>query len=107
MYANLNVLYFCENDDIDDVMVTINKLKNKFSSFNFMRADNNLKDWQQLILMSLCHHNIIANSSFSWWAAYLNNWNDKIVCYPSIWFGTALTHNTIDLCPLEWTKINL
>ena len=58
-----------------------------------------------MLLMSCCHHNIIANSSFSWWAAYLNNWTDKIICYPSIWFGPSAPNNTKDLCPKEWNKI--
>jgi len=56
--------------------------------------------------MSCCHHNIIANSSFSWWSAYINTHSNKIVCYPSVWFGPTMSyHNTSDLCPDEWTKI--
>jgi hypothetical protein len=60
-----------------------------------------------MLLMSLCHHNIIANSSFSWWSAYFNSWEDKIVCYPSVWFGEVAKNNTKDLCPPEWVKINV
>ena len=102
-----NIIYFCENDDIDDVMLTINKLENEFTEYKFIRGDNTLEDWEQMIFMSCCHHNIIANSSFSWWAAYFNTQVDKIVCYPSVWFGEIANHNTKDLCPTDWNKINV
>lgn len=99
------IMYFCEDIDIDDVLEIIGSLNKSFPDFKFIRGENKLEDWEQMLLMSSCHHNIIANSSFSWWAAYLNRWNDKIVCYPSIWFGTSAPHNTKDLCPKEWYKI--
>ena len=99
------VLYFCEEDDINDVLETINRLIVKFPDYEFIRGDNKLQDWEQMLFMSLCHHNIIANSSFSWWGAYFNSNPDKIVCNPSVWFGKVTTHNTKDLCPNEWIKI--
>jgi hypothetical protein len=102
-----NILYFCEDCDIDDVLSIVNKLVNKFPIYNFTRGLNTLEDWQQMLLMSCCHHNIIANSSFSWWSAYLNSNKDKIVCYPSVWFGKAANNNTRDLCPSDWTKIKV
>ena len=99
------ILYFCEDADIDDVLITINKLMEKFPEYHFVRGDNSLQDWEQMIYMSCCHHNIIANSSFSWWAAYFNSHNDKIVCYPSVWFGPSANNDTKDLCPNDWIKI--
>lgn len=99
------IIYFCEDDDIDEVLITINKLMEKFSEYDFVRGDNTLQDWEQMIYMSCCHHNIIANSSFSWWGAYFNSRGDKIVCYPSVWFGQLANNNTKDLCPNDWVKI--
>ena len=101
-----NVLYFCENDDVEEVNQTINLLKNDFPNIKFERADPLLADWEQMLLMSSCNHNIIANSSFSWWGAYINKTPDKIVCYPSAWFGESIGHDTSDLCPPEWKQIN-
>lgn len=103
--SSYNIMYFCEDDDLSDVKETIDYLYNIFPIFTFIRGENKLEDWEQMLLMSCCHHNIIANSSFSWWSAYFNEWDDKIVCYPSIWFGPAVNHNTVDLCPNEWIKI--
>jgi len=102
---NYTILYFCEDGDIDDALKIIRQLEMKFSLFKFERGMKEIADWEQLLLMSNCHHNIIANSSFSWWAAYLNNWDDKVVCYPSIWFGSEKKNNITDLCPHTWKKI--
>ena len=102
------ILYFCEDVDVDDVNIMINRLSDRYSNYNFVRGMNTLEDWQQLVLMSCCRHNIIANSSFSWWGAYFNSNNDKIVCYPSVWFGYELRYvNTSDLCPPDWIKIDV
>ena len=95
------VLFFCEDEDIESVNQTVNALRNDFPSVVFVRADPKLTDWEQMLLMSSCSHNIIANSSFSWWGAYLNANPDKQVCYPSAWFGVG-GHDTRDLCPLTW-----
>lgn len=101
------ILYFCEEEDETEVLESIHKLQNKFTNYIFERGEKQLHDWEQLLLMSCCRHNIIANSSFSWWAAYFNSNVDKIVCYPSVWFGPSANINTSDLCPDEWVKINV
>jgi hypothetical protein len=62
------------------------------------------KDYMDLILMSLCHHHIIANSSFSWWGAWLCQNRDKIVFAPANWFKSA-EKDTRDLIPDSWHKI--
>jgi hypothetical protein len=100
------VLYFCENVDIEEVTNIIYDLEIMFSRFTFVRCDDKLQDWEQMLIMSLCGHNIIANSTFSWWGAYLNEHENKMVCYPKLWFGEDSTHNTADMFPPEWAEIN-
>ena len=100
------VFYFCEKEDNEEVSVTIRELSKDFSEVLFVKVDDTIDDWKQMLIMSNCHHNIIANSSFSWWGAYFNNDDDKIVCYPSLWFGPAASNNnTSTMFPMDWKKI--
>jgi hypothetical protein len=100
------VIYFCEDSDMEDVINIINPLKVEFPAYEFVRCSSSFADWEQMLYMSLCSHHIIANSTFSWWGAYFNDSTEKIVCYPSVWFGPDASHNDVrDLCPPEWVKI--
>lgn len=63
-------------------------------------------DWMDFYLMSMCGDNIIANSTFSWWAAYLNQNPNKKVIAPTQWFGPGYANlNTDDLIPPDWTLL--
>ena len=101
------VLYFCENESITEVEEIIHSLKNTFYYIQFVRAEPELEDWEQMLLMSLCEHNIIANSSFSWWGAYLNSNSCKIVCYPEQWFRPETNKDTSTLFLEDWTPISV
>lgn len=99
------VLYFNEEQDNYTVKNMINNIKNLYPELKLIQYSYNIPDWEQLLLMSLCNHNIIANSSFSWWAAYFNVNPEKIVCYSSQWFGPKCNNSTRDLFPENWIKI--
>jgi hypothetical protein len=104
--SNVKILYFCEEDDKDFVFNNyINPLRTIFENITFTQTKNKLEDWEQMIAMSLCKHHIIANSTFSWWSAYLADDNDKykkLICYPDIWFNSTLINNMMDLFPGHW-----
>ena len=100
------IFCFYEKQDKEMTRQHINSLQNTFShQFIHVPELELMKDYEEMIFMSCCHHHIIANSSFSWWGAYFNSSPDKIVCYPKTWFGPSLPLNTKDLCPSEWIAI--
>jgi hypothetical protein len=103
---NWNVLYFYEEQDTVTVKQNIDELQREFQYITFTPVDTNIVDYEQVLLMSLCQHNIIANSSFSWWGAYFNQNMSKIVTYPSKWFGPAQGNKKMDdMYPDYWDKI--
>lgn len=66
-------------------------------------SDGSWQDFEELILMSHCRHHIIANSSFSWWGAWLDPRPDKLVCAPKAWFQHS-PNDTRDLVPAAWHR---
>ena len=72
------------------------------------KMQNTLLPQVDLCLMSLCTGGIIANSSFSWWGAWLQNDRGKIIApNPEKWFGSAMTHlDTSMICPARWETLD-
>lgn len=93
-------IFFIFSDDIDWAKENL-KLKNTTYFVDFNDASTSYED---LKLMSACKHNIIANSSFSWWGAWLNTNKNKTVIAPSKWFNTDVL-NSQDIIPDSWMKI--
>lgn len=88
------------SDDIEWCKLNLNHLNNDIV---FITGN---PDYEDLILMSLCDDNIICNSTFSWWGAWLNNNDNKVVVIPENWFGPAYSnYNTNDLYCKNWIKI--
>jgi hypothetical protein len=79
--------------------------KQHFMGANFFFADNN-SALEDLYLQSLCKNNIISNSSFSWWGAWLNQNPNKVVISPKPWYGKSLSYiRTDDLIPPGWIQL--
>lgn len=95
--SNIPVIIF--SDDISWC-----KEQDLFKSDRFMISESN-SNLIDMCLMSMCTHHIIANSSFSWWGAWLSRSNDVIA--PSRWYGEhgyTSSHNTGDIIPNRWMK---
>lgn len=78
--------------------------KTKFQGNKFVFIENE-KDYIELYLMSLCKNNIISNSSFSWWGAWLNLNENKIIISPKQWFGELIKEDDSDIIPENWKRI--
>jgi len=94
-----NPVYYLFSDDIEWVK---ENLKNKFPT-HYIDFNNDTPE-RDIILMSKCKHNIIANSSFSWWGAWLNNYSNKIIIAPKKWVNNN-NINTVDLIPKDWKRL--
>ena len=86
----------------DDIAWAQANLKLNFPC-HFVGHNQGRDSYIDMQLMSLCKHHIIANSSFSWWGAWLNPSEDKIVIAPKKWFVNE--SNTVDLLPLSWITV--
>lgn len=92
-----NPYFFIFSNDIEWCKQNIN-----LPHIHYVNCNKGKDSWQDMFLMSKCKHNIIANSTFSWWGAYLNENPQKIIISPS-----KLTNrgDSPDLFPENWIKL--
>ena len=79
-----NPTYYVFSDDIQWA-----RNQEYFQNCEFIDTDTGSGSWNDLFMMSCCQHNIIANSSFSWWGAWLNDNDSKVVVAPNSWFKSG------------------
>ena len=92
--------FFIFSDDIDWAKDNLDFVDNK----TFIRLEPDIPDHEEMHLMSQCKYNIIANSSFSWWGAWLNQNSDKKIIAPKKWLKSdSLDLN--DLIPVSWVRL--
>lgn len=96
----INPKLFFFSDDIDWVKSNFNE---EFPSV-FVEHNQGSDSWKDMLLISKCKHQIIANSSFSWWGAWLNNNPEKIVVAPKKWLAKKEI-DINDLLPSTWVKL--
>lgn len=89
-----NPYFYVFSDDIDWVKTNF---KTSYPT-HFVSQPNKLTNAEELILMSCCRHNIIANSSFSWWGAWLNKNPSKIIIAPRKWFRKEASFREAPCC---------
>lgn len=106
-----NCHYFIFSDDIEwckknlsfeCTFVDHNTTGVQETSEHEVRKTNDGTEYEDLWIMSRCKHNIIANSSFGFWGAWLNQNPDKIVIYPRQWFAPTSPHDSTDMFPKTW-----
>jgi hypothetical protein len=101
-----NPHYFIFSDDPEWCRVNLPSVNENYTFIDHNSDDN---AWQDLELMSFCKHHVIANSSFSWWGAWLADnkisLSNRIVIAPLNWFVKMDEINKIDRIPTHWLLI--
>jgi hypothetical protein len=91
--------WFVFSDDIDWVRLNLPLP----TTVVYVEGNIDRPEWD-IHLMAQCRHNICANSSFSWWGAWLNNNPNKRVIVPAVWFATQLL-DASDIVPTSWIRV--
>lgn len=113
-YYEQAVKYFTDRIDNPKFYVFTDNpdwVKVNFKKFDYELVDHNpTSGWGShfdMQLMSLCKHNIISNSTYSWWGAFLNEHKDKKVIIPKIWFNPQVveSYTSDPLAPEDWIAI--
>lgn len=92
--------FYFFSDDMNWVKKEFFNIDNSF----FVEDSPDKKSFEDMYIMSRCHSNIIANSSYSWWGAWLNQNTEKVVIAPKEWFSKK-EFCSEDIIPSEWMKI--
>lgn len=95
--------FFVFTDDVAWVKENL-----KLEEFTFIKDFGHLADYEELVLMSRCNHNIIANSTFSWWGAWLNPNSEKIILAPKAWYKNIhaqAQYEMNEFVPVGWIKL--
>jgi hypothetical protein len=94
-----NPTFFVFSDDIEFARENLPKEEDMI----FVDHNSDMSAHEDLRLMSSCRHHIIANSTFSWWGAWLNANLDKLVCVPDRWLDPKVPCQ--DLIPADWLRV--
>jgi len=94
-----NPHYYIFSDDIQWVKENL-----KIANCTFVDHNKGKNSYIDMYLMSLCKHNIIANSTFSWWGGWLNNNKNKMVIIPECWLNAK---DCPGIYPSEWVKMGV
>lgn len=97
-----NAKFFVFSDDIEWAKNILDFIRDKQIIEHF--ENSNHSDVQELWLMSQCKNHVIANSSFSWWGAWLSKNDNKLIVAPRKWFLNS-PHDTKDLIPESWIRM--
>jgi len=99
-------VFFVFSDDIAWVKTNLNAKGNiHFVDLSEDQTYSGKADVEEFFLMKNCRHNIISNSSFSWWAAYLNVFPEKKVIVPKKWYKDLFYQNSLEqysFMPEDW-----
>lgn len=96
-----NPKYFVFSDDLEWCKKSL-KLSN---STVYADGNGSSRAHEDIFLMQNCKHNIIANSSFSWWGAWLNDNPDKIIIAPKAWFQNKASNKETEIVPSSWVRL--
>ncbi len=96
-------VYYVFSDDVS----WVKKNLDINGSIYFIDHTNADRAYEDVLMMSQCKHNIIANSGFSFWGAWLNANKEKLVIAPEQWFADKALNKQFDLLPEEWVKLSI
>ena len=97
-----NPIFFVFSNDIEWCRQNING-----KDIKYINVNKGERSYNDMRLMSACKHNIIANSSFSWWGAWLNSNAQKIIVAPNKWINNSKNVSESDIIPEKWKKIEI